>query len=48
MTGEVFLPYNHIELTDAEGTYTLGGNPLLTDKTYKPERNAVKSGITVL
>jgi lactocepin len=40
---------NHVLLTakDSSVNYALGGNPLIKDKAYWPERNAVRAGASV-
>lgn len=43
-----FSGTNHLLLTNRDGVqYALGGNPLVPDEEYAPERNAVGSGNTV-
>lgn len=43
-----YEPYNRIMITAPNGnTYDLGGNPLVADDSYLPERNAVSAGSSV-
>lgn len=38
--------WNHVKAVTPDGSFMIGGNPLVADEKYRPERNAVNGSLT--